>query len=104
MADKEKIFNGVRSCAGMNDCSECPYFQTDDKNANCIHHMMLDAEEVMKSQDDFCKWLAKCVLEEQWEESPGFYAEVICRKLVKLGYLDVVEENYVLNEKGEQND
>ena len=44
---------------------------------------------------EFADWLVKAVLEEDWEESADFYAEVLCRKLTKLGKLKVVDNKYM---------
>lgn len=50
------------------------------------------------SHDDFFDWLACSVVcdESNWEEAPGFYREVICRKLVRIGKLKLVGDDYVL--------
>ena len=51
------------------------------------------------SHEDFFDWLACCViLESDWDKNPSFYREVICRKLVRLGILEIDEDNYVLPE------
>ncbi len=48
----------------------------------------------LKAYQEFASWLAFTVLEEDWDESSDFYAEVICRKLTKLGHLKVVDNKY----------
>lgn len=50
------------------------------------------------SHDDFFDWLACSVVldDSNWEEFPGFYREVICRKLVRLGKLRLEGDLYVL--------
>lgn len=48
----------------------------------------------LKAYQEFASWLAFTVLEEDWDESSDFYAEVICRKLEKLGHLKVVDNKY----------
>ena len=71
-------------------------------------------EKVMrmtKSEFDFFDWLACSVmLADDFETNPGFYREVICRKLVRLGMLKIEDDNYVLldpamfrAEEGERN-
>lgn len=42
----------------------------------------------------FLNWLAKAVFEENFEEDPGAYIEVICRYLVKFGYLKLEDGKY----------
>lgn len=44
---------------------------------------------------DLGDWLVKAILEEDWDDNPNFYAEVLCRKLTKLGKLKVVDNKYV---------
>lgn len=50
------------------------------------------------SHDDFFDWLACSVVldDSNWEEASGFYREVICRKLVRLGKLRLEGDLYVL--------
>lgn len=49
----------------------------------------------LKEYQDFASWLASAVLEEDWDEASDFFAEVICRKLTKLGHLKVVDNKYM---------
>lgn len=49
----------------------------------------------LKEYKEFADWIVKAVLEEDWEESADFYAEVLCRKLTKLGKLKVVDNKYM---------
>ena len=49
----------------------------------------------LKAYREFADWLVKAVLEEDWEDSSDFYAEVLCRKLTKLGKLKVVDNKYM---------
>lgn len=41
------------------------------------------------SLDDFAKYVARAVLREDFEENAGAWAELFCRKLYKLGYIDM---------------
>ena len=50
------------------------------------------------SNEDFFDWLACAVIDSDWEEANGFYREVICRKLVRLGVLKLEGDYYVLPE------
>jgi hypothetical protein len=50
----------------------------------------------LKAYQDFASWLASAVLEEDWDEASDYYAEVICRKLTKLGHLKVVDNKYMM--------
>lgn len=49
----------------------------------------------LKAYREFADWLVEEVLGEDWEEYADFYAEVICRKLTKLGKLKVVDNKYM---------
>ena len=46
----EKIMKGLESCATRHYCGECPYFQVDDKDADCITKLMRDVMELLKDQ------------------------------------------------------
>ena len=46
--------------------------------------------------DDFIDWLCCCVFEDDWDENPAFYREVILRKLTRIGKVKRVGEYYVL--------
>lgn len=57
------------------------------------------------SHDDFFDWLAcAVVMESDWEVNPGFYREVICRKLVRVGKLALRGDMYVLKDPVNKND
>jgi hypothetical protein len=59
------------------------------------HRQLAEWLRELKAYREFTDWLAHAVLEEDWEESADFYAEVICRKLTKLGKLKVVDNKYM---------
>lgn len=48
----------------------------------------------MKRCYKFLNWLSEAVFEEDFEKNPGAYIEVICRYLVKLGYLKLEDDKY----------
>ena len=58
----------------------------------------------LKAYREFADWLVKAVLEEDWEDSSDFYAEVLCRKLTKLGKLKVVDNKYMEVKADEDSD
>ena len=67
---------------------------------NCLecakeHRQLAEWLRKLKAYREFADWLVKAVLEDDWEESADFYAEVICRKLTKLGKLKVVDNKYM---------
>ena len=59
------------------------------------HRQLAEWLKELKVYREFADWLVKAVLEEDWEESADFYAEVLCRKLTKLGKLKVVDNKYM---------
>ena len=74
------------------------------KHSECIQQTLITKVEAMnvygwlkelKAYREFADWLVKAVLEEDWEDSSDFYAEVLCRKLTKLGKLKVVDNKYM---------
>jgi protein-disulfide isomerase len=69
----------------------------DDDCLECAkeHRQLAEWLKELKAYREFADWLAHAVLEEDWEESADFYAEVICRKLTKLGKLKVVDNKYM---------
>ena len=67
------------------------------KCEECVneHRQLAEWLRELKAYREFADWLAESVLEDDWEESADFYAEVICRKLTKLGKLKVVDNKYM---------
>ena len=45
---------------------------------------------------DFIEWLANAVFEDDWLYSQKFYREIILRKLVRLGIVELIDGDYVL--------
>ena len=74
----------VRGLSALVDDKDFSYFE--------------DALKALPSADavdctDFIEWLVDRVLDETiWENNSVAYGEIICRKLVKLGVLEVTEE------------
>lgn len=68
-----------------------------NKKRKCAedHRQLAEWLRELKAYREFADWLAHAVLEEDWEESGDFYAEVLCRKLTKLGKLKVVDNKYM---------
>lgn len=44
---------------------------------------------------EFGDWVVKAVLDDDWEDNADFYAEVLCRKLTKLGKLTLKDHKYM---------
>ena len=48
---------------------------------------------------DFCYWVADEIFDDDWEEfNKDAFEECACRKLVKLGIVEVVDDEYRLKE------
>lgn len=59
------------------------------------HQQLAEWLRELKAYREFADWLVKAVLEDDWGESADFYAEVLCRKLTKLGHLKVEDGKYM---------
>ena len=59
------------------------------------HRQLAEWLKELNTYREFADWLVKAVLEEDWEYRSDFYAEVLCRKLTKLGKLKVVDNKYM---------
>lgn len=53
---------------------------------------------------DFIEWIANAVFEDDWLDNQAFYREIILRKLVKLGIVELTNGNYVLITAGSERD
>lgn len=42
--------------------------------------------------EEFAKFVARSIFEDDFEENPGWFVEVACRKLVKLGIVKFSED------------
>ena len=109
----------VKICEVVNGCKDCPKYGDDCDGDKMTEHTDLinraDAiEEISKGVwneqelidrikalpsavavdcTDFIEWLVDRVLDETiWEYNSVAYGEIICRKLEKLGVLEVTEE------------
>lgn len=76
--------------------SECYVFNPLNFDRSTMINTALDTViKELNTYREFADWLVKAVLEDDWEESADFYAEVLCRKLTKLGKLKVVDNKYM---------
>jgi inactivated superfamily I helicase len=71
-----------------------------EESKECIwcaeeHRQLAEWLKELEVYREFADWLVKAILSEDWEESADFYAEVLCRKLTKLGKLKVVDNKYM---------
>lgn len=88
---------------------ECPIIKvrlqeeiTNDDIQQAIKEGFANGYEMAKSKYErpqgewieFAHWVAKEVLDDYFEESSGAFAEIACRKLVKLGLVEVKDNVY----------
>ena len=71
-------------------CDGCPFDKCKEE-----HHQLAKWLKELKALRDFANFVAESVLSEDFEENSDFYAEVLCRKLTKLGKLKVVDNKYM---------
>lgn len=53
----------------------------------------------LEALKDFANFVAESVTEEEFEENSGFYAEVFCRKLHKMGFIEATAEKWIFNKR-----
>ena len=81
--NKEKIVKALECCA--DGCHNgCPYANFDVDGYSCETLLCRDALTLIEERDEFLKWLAEYVMREDFD----VMAELICRKLYKVGYID----------------
>ena len=47
---------------------------------------------------DFCYWVANEIFSDDWKFNKESFEEIACRKLVQLGLVEVVDDEYRLKE------
>ncbi len=52
--------------------------------------------------DEFARYVAKAVLREDFEEDAGCWAELFCRRLYKLGYIDLVDGYWTIKKEEQE--
>ena len=57
-----------------------------------------ESEDKENPYKDFCEFVAKMILNDDFEENAGANAEFLCRKLSKLGIVKADEDEWVLVE------
>ena len=82
------------------ELSEQLDFIVDDETEKACIACMLEHEQLvewlteLKELREFAKWVRGEVLDNYFEESSGAFAEIACRKLVKLGLVEVKDNVY----------
>ena len=84
-----------------------PNYEPYDKDHNnCLecaneHEQLAEWLEELKELRSFAEFVTREVLDEDFEEGSGAFAEIACRKLVKLGYVILDGDTY---KRGNEND
>ena len=76
------------------------YERTHDNLQGCLDFKQL-AEWLreLKALKDFANFVAESVMDEEFEENSGFYAEVYCRKLYKMGFIEAEDNKWIFNKE-----
>lgn len=51
----------------------------------------------LKALKDFANFVAESVMEEDFDENSDFYAEAFCRKLYKMGFVEISDDKWIFN-------
>lgn len=65
------------------------------------HRQLAEWLRELKALKDFANFVAESVTEEEFEENSGFYAEVYCRKLHKMGFIEASDDKWIFNKREE---
>jgi len=104
----EDIIKDLRNCFGTDsmfcDCDSCRYngLVDDHDYSKCVETLGVDAANAIEELLKFARFVAKEVMAEDFEDSAGFFAEVVCRKLVKLGIIEESEKLYIYHESEDE--
>ena len=60
----------------------------------CEHEQLAEWLKELKNLKQFVNWVTGEVLDDDFEEGSGAFAEIACRKLVKLGYIKLDGDTY----------
>lgn len=82
-----RIYNEQGDTMASCSCKEC-------ENE---HRQLVEWLKKLKALKDFANFVAESVMDEEFEENSGFYAEVYCRKLYKMGFIEAEEGKWILN-------
>ncbi|MBO5969284.1 MAG: hypothetical protein J6S14_12390 [Clostridia bacterium] len=102
MKDYKKLVEALRHCNGTSfmTCRECQY---NNSMVSCIYKMLQDAADAIEELLSFAHYVADKVTmsDEDWEDYHEAFAEVSCRKLVKLGIVSVDNDAYVYRQNND---
>ena len=73
-------------------CDGCPFDKCKEE-----HHQLAKWLKELKALRDFANFVAESVMDEEFEENSGFYAEVYCRKLHKMGFIEAEDNKWIFN-------
>ena len=78
-------------------------FDANRKADNCLecaneHEQLAEWLNELKALREFTQFVAKEVVDDNFNEDADSFAEVICRKLTKLGYVELKDDTYYVKE------
>ena len=80
-----RIYNEQGDVIASCSCKECAE----------EHRQLAEWLRELKALRDFANFVAESVTEEEFEENSGFYAEVYCRKLHKMGFIEATDDKWI---------
>lgn len=89
----EQIAENQIKCADRIDELHCD--STTTRYMAEHHRQLVEWLSELQRWREFGDWVVKAVLDDDWEDNADFYAEVLCRKLTKLGKLKLVDNKYM---------
>lgn len=66
------------------------------------HRQLVEWLRELEALKDFANFVAESVTEEEFEENSGFYAEVFCRKLHKMGFIEATGDKWIFNKEEDE--
>lgn len=91
MRDYAELINQLRECGTRRDCLECPY---DSDKSYCIEPRIIQAADAIEELLAFAKFVAREAIDTG--DNDGVSAEILCRKLNKLGLIETDGEFWML--------
>ena len=85
VAEKQKYKAGEVGGLQRQVCYEC----------EADHRQLAEWLRELKAYKSFADWIAKKIVDtEDWDANQGFYSEIICRKLTRLGHIKCEDKTY----------
>ena len=102
MTDYDKLVKALRCKSLSKECDSCGYGYRLCPDSECndachVEQIYADAADAIEELLSFAHYVANKVTmsDEDWEDYHEAFAEVACRKLVKLGVISIEDDMYV---------